>query len=151
MVGYNAKLSGLKLTPYLIAKHSYVSFDGYIEEGSSAPLIVGSNDFRSLESVLGFEVAYPFMYKGVKYVPKTSVGWQHDFINDDIVSKAAFAAQPSTSFSSTSNASGADLLNLGVGIDIFAVDNIDISLDYNLDLKKEFKAHSASLNAKFNL
>lgn len=149
-LGYSTNLKRLNLMPYLSAKYNYVAYDNYTEDGSSAPLSVDSTDLKSFESELGIEVSYPFIYKNTKYVPKASLGWQHDFINDDIQSNASFVAQPSTSFSSSSNSSGRDLFNLGLGIDINAIENMDISFDYKLEAKKEFKAHSTAVNAKFS-
>ena len=149
-IGYSTHFKKWNLMPYLSAKYNYVAYDEFIEEGSSAPLSVDSTDIKSFESEVGIEVAHPFIYKSAKYVPKASIGWQHDFINDDVQNNASFVTQPSTSFSSSSNASGRDLFNLGLGIDINAIENMDISFDYKLEAKKEFKAHSAAISAKFS-
>jgi len=139
---------GLKVTPFVSAEYAFITQDSYTETGSSANLAVSPDDISIFKTGLGAKLAYPLTDGGMTYTPRLSAAYYYDFVGDEASSTSNFSST-STTFVTKGASVARNSFRLGAGLDVLAQDNVTLSLDYNLDAKQDFNAHTGELKARF--
>lgn len=150
-VGAGYKLNvegGLNVTPVASLKYDYVAFDKYTETGT-LPLTVDNDDINSLKSDIGVKLNYPIVAGSVTYIPEISTSWTYDFVGDEQEAKNNFVGAASTQFTSKGAKVAQNALNVGLGLDVLAQDNVTVSFDYDWTTKEDYDSHSGGVKARF--
>ena len=116
--GYHFFNQGFTITPLASLQYTNLSLDGHSETGAGdIDLRIKSQNYDFLESGLGVKVAHPFVgYNEGTYVPEIHFKWLHEIVNPTLANTAAFTAIGSPSFTTPGFKTGADTLDLGVGL-----------------------------------
>ncbi len=75
--GFAWRCGGFELGPRAAVRITTVSFDGFTEHRSLAPLRVSGDDEQDLESVVGWKIAREFALAGVTVRPEIGAAWKH--------------------------------------------------------------------------
>lgn len=95
--GYNFNQGALSYGPYVRLTYLNVDVDGYNESGAGTTglnLSVDGQDWTSLTSVLGGQLAYAVSSDFGVWSPQARVAWVHEFENDAQVFEATYIADP---------------------------------------------------------
>lgn len=145
--GYKVKLyNNYLLTPFLSMQYSRVSQENYIETGTDAYLTVTNKDLDILKSGLGIKFSDSIKYSNIKYAPKISLAWYHDFIGDVSETSSVFAS--GAPFKSKGASVSRDTFALGTGLDLLSHDSLSVSIDYNFEARENFRSHTGLLNIR---
>jgi len=77
--GYDWKFGGWSFGPVATFQYSYVSFDGFAEDGSLAPLQFPDQSQDSKRSTLGLRARYDWKVGGGIVRQEVRAAWQHEF------------------------------------------------------------------------
>ncbi len=134
----------LSVCPFAGAAYTYYDQDAYSESGAGgANLSYDSLDEDSFVTSLGIEGTYA-MRDDLDL--RASATWLHEFCDNQVVSKAAFAG--STPFETKGLEPDDDSAVLGIGLDGQIADNMTLSVDFNYELKDEYDAQNLALELK---
>ncbi|MCG6870512.1 MAG: autotransporter outer membrane beta-barrel domain-containing protein [Gammaproteobacteria bacterium] len=82
-VGYDIDTGAWNYGPFLDLRYLNADIDGYTETGAGGlNLQVDSQDFDSLQTVLGFQGAYAMSQSFGVLQPYLRAAWHHEFLND---------------------------------------------------------------------
>ncbi len=148
--GYRMDVEGgLKVTPKASLRYSLLTQDNYTETGSTANLVVDSDDQALFESSLGVSLSYPIVDGQVTYIPELRAAWEYDFIGDEQEMSSRFSSVTTNAFTTKGADIAQSTLKLGVGLDVLAQDNVTVSFDYDYESKANYAAHTGALKARF--
>lgn len=77
--GYDWKSGGWSFGPVATFQYSYVSFDGFTEDGSLAPLAFPDQSEDSERSAVGLKASYDWKVGGAIVRHEVRTVWQHEF------------------------------------------------------------------------
>lgn len=137
----------LEITPRAGVRYTHLDTDGFSETGAGGlNLSVDTQDKDALEFSVGTEVAYNIATHGGTLTPSAHVGYTYDVIGDDIQTASNF-----TGGGATFNTDGADpaqsTFNVGAGLTYYSNDVIDLSLNYDAQIKEDYVGHAGYLKA----
>jgi uncharacterized protein with beta-barrel porin domain len=137
------------VSPFASIQYTDLMQDSYIETGSNANLKVNPKDLKVLKSGLGFKVSSGPKLNGVN--GRFFAGWYHDFYAQsvEITSSFASAPAPSISFNSKGASVPPDSVRAGLGFDLINKDGVAFSIDYIVEAKPQFIAHTGVARLKF--
>jgi len=92
--GYDFRLGHLSIGPLLGFQYSVASLDALTEQGSVAPLKVGSDSQDSLTTDVGFRASDSFQIGGVLLRPSVRVAWEHEYNYSSLPISASLTAIP---------------------------------------------------------
>ncbi|MDD5349199.1 MAG: autotransporter domain-containing protein [Chthoniobacteraceae bacterium] len=110
--------TGFSAGPIASVRYSGAQIDGFSEHGSLAPLNIEDQNKSSVQTTLGFQVAYEFPVESVLIKPQGRVQWRHEYANDDRNIDAAFQGGSPFTVSGPSLGSDGLLLDLGATVQI---------------------------------
>jgi uncharacterized protein with beta-barrel porin domain len=112
--GYDLALGAATLTPHLGLDYGRSFTDGYTETGAGAAnLSIDAADIASLTGRLGAKLAWALPTAFGQLTPALEAEWQHDFIDDAVVTTGSLAG---TDFSVSEDRPAADAAKLGVSL-----------------------------------
>jgi outer membrane autotransporter protein len=89
--GYEFKVAGAILAPYVQVNYLNADIDGFRETGGDViNLEIGDQDIESLISVVGGQASYTIRTGFVDLVPQVRAEWWHEFENDSRSLEASF-------------------------------------------------------------
>ncbi len=147
-VGYRANIGAWDVTPFTSLQYSFLDQPDYTETGSSANLHVTSNDLETIKTGLGIKIAQSFTSNGYSYSPHVSAAWYYDFINDTLINDSNFTSAPGITFTSRGATPAENSFKLGAGLDVLSAESLTISLDYNLEAREDYRAHTGQLTSR---
>lgn len=115
-----------------------MDIDGYTETGAG-PLsaILPDRSIDSLRSQLGGEVAVHVESGNDTLVPLLRVVWNHEFEDEALVLRSAFAGAPAVTFTTPGSDLGSDWATVGVGVTGRLKDGMSFYFRYQHDLGRE--------------
>ncbi len=144
-VGYNLEAGNhISTGPFAALTYTTGDIDGYTEHGGATKNVrVGSQNFDSLVSRVGWQFSMPFTLRGVTVVPQIHVAWRHEFLDESESVGVALVQSPYQigagqnfqrvgSFAASSNTErpNADSLEIGVGTLFRFSNRFALVLDY---------------------
>jgi outer membrane autotransporter protein len=87
--------------------------------------------------------------KGTKITPKISASYGYNFLSSAQTISGNFVGQ-SVTFNTISAKLDPRSLKLGTGIDLYNLDSITISADYNMERKQKYQSHSGVLKFRYS-
>ena len=95
--GYDFHFGQLTAGPIAALQYTYVSIDGFSENGSLAPLAIQSGSAESLRSDFGFRVFYRWQIGKIFLEPSLKAAWEHEYKYSALPITAGFAGIPGPS------------------------------------------------------
>lgn len=90
--GYNYNYNAFNINPYFRLDYYHGNIDNYTETGASGlNLAVDEQNFDSLQTLLGVQLAYAFSHSYGVFIPQFNVGWHHEILNNSRTISAQFA------------------------------------------------------------
>jgi outer membrane autotransporter protein len=134
--GYDWRKGGLSIGPTASFQYTYVSFDGFTESGSLAPLKFNDQHVDSIRTAIGMKASYDWKVGHILVRPELRAAWQHEYGNSAYSIAASFANGAGTSFTVSGPKIGRDSLLLGAGVAILWSDRISTYIYYDGDLSR---------------
>jgi outer membrane autotransporter protein len=132
--GYDWRKGGLSIGPTASFQYTYVSFDGFTESGSLAPLKFNDQHVDSIRTAFGGKASYDWKVGHVLVRPELRAAWQHEYGNSAYSIVASFANGAGSSFTVSSPKIGRDSLLLGAGVAVLWNDRISTYVYYDGEL-----------------
>jgi outer membrane autotransporter protein len=143
--GYDWKEGSLSIGPTASFQYTYVSFDGFTESGSLAPLKFNDQQVDSIRTAFGMKASYDWKIGNVLIRPKLRATWQHEYSNSAYSIVASFANGAGSSFTATSPKIGRDSLLLEAGFAVQWSDRISTYIYYDGELgRTNYQSNSVS-------
>jgi outer membrane autotransporter protein len=155
-IQYSAKLEGGKdftcdwwtFTPLASAQYSFVDLDKYTESGAGA-LTVDSKNFNVLDLGLGAQVAYNMpLVDGSTLRPVARAKYIYRAGDNTLETNSRFVAG-GAAFTTQGVEASRSSADLGAGLTWSTVDGVDLSLDYDADLRSDFVGHTGQIKARW--
>jgi len=91
--GYNYNYDAFNINPYFRLDYYHGTIDSYTETGAlGLNLAVDEQNFDSLQTLLGVQLAYAFSHSYGVFIPQFNVGWHHEILNDSRAINARYVA-----------------------------------------------------------
>lgn len=154
---YSAKLETGKdfvqdwwtVTPAISAQYTYVDMDSYRETGPGATLNVDSQSFNALDLGAGAQVAYNVpLESGGTLSPRVRAKVIYRAGDDSVETNSRFTAG-GAAFKTQGIEADRTSLNLGAGILLTTVGGVDLSADYDADIRDSLTGHTGQLKARW--
>jgi fibronectin-binding autotransporter adhesin len=116
--GYDFHFGNLTIGPLAALQYTYVSLNGFIEQGSLVPLQIHSDSQDSLRTDLGLRASYSWQVGNVSLIPSVSAAWEHEYKYSGLpitVSAPVFGGVSETFFGPSEGHDSA-IINAGVGV-----------------------------------
>ena len=147
--GYDWKKGGLSIGPTASFQYTYVSFNGFTESGSLAPLKFNDQHVDSIRTAFGGKASYDWKVGHVLIRPELRAAWQHEYGNSAYSIVASFANGAGTSFTVSSPRIGRDSLLLGAGVAVLWSDRIATYIYYDGELgRTNYDSHNVSAGVR---
>ncbi|MBR6798194.1 MAG: autotransporter domain-containing protein [Opitutales bacterium] len=149
--GYEWKLDKFSMGPTLSAHYVSNNIDGYTESSEDAWLSQEVDDvsYDSLQTSLGWRIAYRADFETVSILPEIRASWNHEFLGADEDFDAKLALPNADSYTCTIADTGDDYMTLGAGLTMMLGDVSTISVDYDVQIMRDDADPVHSVNAMF--
>ncbi len=136
--------------PNVILDYAHYSADDYTETGPGA-LRIAQDDYKTLEVGAGVDVSLDVQTSaGTKVQPNISFSYAHDVIDGKIQNQSSFVALPSAGSFATEGANrDQNIIRLGAGVNIYTAEAWHFKVDYDLEARQDYKAHSGIVRAGY--
>jgi outer membrane autotransporter protein len=139
----------MAITPLASLRYSHLYLDDYTEEGAgSLSLSVDSRNYDMLQSGLGTSLSRSFPWRGSRIIPEFHLKWLYDFIGDRQQVTSTFTGG-GASFSTGGYDPPRSSLNGGARLTVMNGNRVTLSLNYDLELKKDFYSHAGYASIRF--
>jgi outer membrane autotransporter protein len=140
--GYIINMHIFDLTPMASIQYSRLGIAKYTESGADAlNLTVQAQNYDVLQSGLGFRINHAIASSMGQWTPELHFKWLYDIVSDKQFLTSAF-----TGGGGTFRTEGADpvrsAFDVGTKMSLLTLDNLSLSLNYDLLIKKDFYSHS---------
>jgi outer membrane autotransporter protein len=147
--GYDWKKGSLSIGPTASFQYTYVSFDGFTESGSLAPLKLNDQHVDSIRTAFGVKASYDWKIGNILIRPELRAAWQHEYGNSAYSIAASFANGAGSSFTVTSPKIGRDSLLLGAGFAVLWSDRISTYIYYDGELgRTNYQSNNVSAGVR---
>ena len=137
--GYEWKLDKFSMGPNLSLRYVSNNIDGYTESSSDAWARQETDDvsYDSLQSSIGWRIAYRADFETVSLLPELRVSWNHEFIGTDESFDSRLALAGADTYSCKINSMGDDFANVGAGLTVMLGEVSTISFDYDMQFLRD--------------
>ncbi len=137
----------IEITPRVGVRYTHLSTDSFTETGAGGlNLAVDTDNMQALEVGIGTEIAYSVPMEYGIVTPSVHVGYTYDVIGDGIQTNSSFAGG-GASFATQGVDPEQGTLNAGAGVTYYSNSNMDLSVNYDAQIKKDYIAHAGYLKA----
>jgi uncharacterized protein with beta-barrel porin domain len=147
--GHVFRKGAFELTPLASIKYEHLGTESYTERDAGAlNLRMDRQGYNMVQSGLGGKASYSLKC-GLGYlIPEMHAKWLYDIVNDDEESVSAFTGG-GASFATQGYQPAKGSADVGAKLTLLTKANLEISLDYGYQVKKDFYSHSGLLNARY--
>jgi outer membrane autotransporter protein len=135
--GYDFHFGHLTVGPIASLQYTYVSIDGFSENGSLAPLQIHSGSAESLRSDVGFRAFYQWQIGKILVEPSLKAAWEHEYKYSALPITAGFAGIPGPSATFFGPNEGHDSAVVSAGVSALLTPAISIYANYDGQLGRE--------------
>lgn len=146
---YTIPLSTMtSVTPFASLREVHLHNAAYRETGAGAAnLSVRKLDVDALSHEIGVQAAGIFEGASGRFAPTLKLGWSHTYDNGPIPLTAVLGG---VAFTSTAARGAADGAAVGVGLAFQSSDRFRIAVQYDGDLRRDFRSHSGTVKMTVN-
>lgn len=142
--------NGFDIIPHAGLVYAYNSATDYQENGAGTlNLSVNNSSAEMLIGDVGVALSYDAEFFKYKLRPELKVSYGHDFMGNEQVSSANFVGQGAL-LNATNSKSDRNMIRLGVGTDIYSVDQFTLNASYLLEKRETYQSHTGLIKAKYN-
>ncbi|MDD5174429.1 MAG: autotransporter outer membrane beta-barrel domain-containing protein [Candidatus Omnitrophica bacterium] len=141
--GYKFTGKGIELTPIASFLYSHLRLNGYTESGAGAAnLKVDPQDYDIAQTGLGMKIGYPLELKKIdtKVTPEFKFKWFYDWVGDAQQTTSTFTGGGG-SFGTKGFIPAQSSYDFGLKLTVETVNNITLSLSYDLEIKEDYYGH----------
>lgn len=143
--GYDLKCGGWSFGPVATFQYTYVSFDGFTEGGSLAPLDLPDQSEDSERSTLGLKASYDWKVGAVIVRQEVRTAWQHEFGDNSYPIDSRFASGAGGIFTVHGPEIGRDSALIDAGFAVLWNERISTYLYYDGQLgRANYTSHGIS-------
>jgi outer membrane autotransporter protein len=143
--GYDWRKGNLSIGPTASFQYNYLSFNGFTESGSLAPLKFNDQHSDSIRTAFGMKASYDWKVGNVLVRPELRAAWQHEYGLSAYPIAASFASGAGSSFTVSGPKIGRDSFLLGAGVAILWTDRIATYIYYDGELgRTNYDSHNIS-------
>lgn len=147
--GYKFDVGKFEMTPLASFLYAHIRFDSYLETGAdSLNLRVDSQNYDVAKTGLGLKLAHPVKHKDLSFIPEIRFKWLYDWIGDPVNTSSTFTGGGGT-FVTSGPKPVQSSYDFGTKFSIVHKQNIMISVNYDLELKKDYYGHYGSLDLRY--
>lgn len=144
--GYDLPAGGVTVTPTGSLQIIRVENDAYRESGAAAAdLSVGRQGFNSAESEFGGKLASDFSSGWGLVSGDVQLSWVHSFTDSPIATSAVIGG---ANFVSTTARPDTDGTRVRTGITLRNSDQVSVRLEYDGDLRHDYRSHTGLLSVR---
>jgi outer membrane autotransporter protein len=137
----------IEITPRVGVRYTHLSTDSFTETGAGGlNLAIDTDNAQALEVGIGTEIAYSVPMEHGIVTPSVHVGYTYDVIGDAIQTSSSFAGG-GASFATQGSDPEQGTLNAGAGVTYYSNNNLDLSVNYDAQIKADYIAHAGYLKA----
>ncbi len=146
-VGYDVRLApALTLTPLASLQVVRVENDGYTESGAgTANHTVDEQNFNSVQSELGAKLGYGLDTAWGRLSADTGAAWVHDYVHSPIATAASMGG---AAFVTNTDRPAENGARLSLGTTLETADAISVRLEYNGELRSDYRSHVGLLTVR---
>jgi outer membrane autotransporter protein len=142
--GYDFKHGNFTFGPTASFNYNYVGVGGFTENGSMAPLQIGSQAQESIRTAFGMKCSYDWKVGSLLIKPELRAAWQHEY-GDATYSIDSSFAQGGTNFTVWGPRIGRDSFLLGAGFAIQLNERCSTFFYYDGELGRErYDSHAVT-------
>jgi fibronectin-binding autotransporter adhesin len=143
--GYDWRTGNLSIGPTGSFQYNYLSFNGFAESGSLAPLKFNDQHADSIRTAFGMKATYDWKVGNVLVRPELRLAWQHEYGLSAYPIVASFADGAGSSFTVSGPKIGRDSLLIGAGAAVLWNDRIATYIYYDGEVARtNFDSHNIS-------
>ncbi|MBF0485053.1 MAG: autotransporter domain-containing protein [Candidatus Omnitrophica bacterium] len=147
--GYAIKLGKVIFTPLTALSYSRLHVAKYAEAGADAlDLNVNEQNYDNLRTALGGKLEVKREFSWGSLLPEIHARYSYDIIADRQNMVASFAGG-GTAFTTQGYKPAKSGASVGTAVTLATKRNITISLEYDLELREDYYAHTGFLNVTF--
>ena len=148
--GYDAHFGDFTIGPVASYQYTYTSYDGYLEDGSLAPLRIDSQHAESSRTNVGLRMSYAGHIGSALVTPEVRATWQHEFGDVAYATDARFAFG-GPQFTSHSAEVGRDSLLLRAGFSVQHTPTFSTYAYYEGELcRTNYEAHNVYIGGRLS-
>ncbi|MFZ2619470.1 MAG: autotransporter domain-containing protein, partial [Alphaproteobacteria bacterium] len=146
-VGKDMAMEGMTITPLASAQYTYAGYDEYTETGPAA-LVVDADAISTLDLGLGGQVAWDIAMG--ENTLKPAVRAKYVYRAGDVrgETNSRFVAG-GAAFDTQGIEADRSSFNLGAGVTFATVEGIDLSVDYDADIRDSLTGHTGQVKARW--
>jgi outer membrane autotransporter protein len=143
--GYDFKRGNFTFGPTASFNYTYVGVGSFTENGSLAPLSVGSQAQESLRSAFGLKASYDWKVGSVLIKPELRAAWQHEYGDSTYALDSSFANGAGGNFTVWGPRIGRDSLLVGAGFAVQVNERFSTYFYYDGELgRTRYDSHAVS-------
>lgn len=149
--GWRGTFGGFMVTAEAGLSYTWVNIDGFSESGA-APFNVSYQDdsAESLQSILTARISRPFQFGSNVLIPELRAGWRHEFFNQKVTTTGRFAAGLGRQFAVTTEGTGRDTADLGIGANWLVSERVSVSLNYDAQLAEDSVGNNVTALCRYS-
>ena len=149
-VGKDFAMDALTLTPMAGLQYNYLDLDKYTETGAGgANLTVKSKSMSTVDASVGGKATYTLpLDNGGTLKPNVHANYVYRMGDDTLATTSNFTGG-GASFATTGVKSDRSSVNLGTGLLLTTASGVDLSAEYNADLRSSLTGHTGQLKARW--
>lgn len=149
--GYEWKMDKFSTGPVASLRYVANNIDGYTESSSAAWMCQEVDDvnYDSLQSSIGWRLAYRADFETATILPELRVSWNHEFLGTDESFDARLAMPNSGTYSCKITNTGDNYMTAGAGVSVMLGDVSTVSFDYDMQFLRDDADPTHSFNVMF--
>ncbi len=141
MAGYDTELG---LTPKAGLRYLHIKQDSYTD---TAGQNIKTDNTDLLTAVIGGNYSYTFVEEGYSLKPEVRLAATYDLVSDNA---DATVVMGTSSYTTTGKRLPRFGVEAGVGLTMNVADAVDISLNYDAGIRRDYTSHTGTLKLKYN-
>lgn len=150
-IGRDLECNAMTVTPAFGLAYNHLSMDEYTETGiGGAGLTVNPDAVNTLDASLGATVAWNLpMDGGSTLKPALRAKYGYRMGDDTLESTTNFIGAPGTAFTTSGVKADRSSLGLGAGLNWLTEGGVDLSVNYDADLRSKYTGHTGQVKARW--
>ncbi len=148
--GHAVKKGDFQWTPFASIRYDHLRIEDYMEKSAGdLNLKVDRQHYDTVRSGLGVKMGYNANGSYGAFLSELRAKWLYDLLSDRQQITSTFAGG-GTSFVTSGSRPARSGLGLGARIALATRYNIELSLDYDFEIREDFHSHSGYVNVRYS-
>lgn len=148
--GHAVEKGGFQGTPFASIRYDHLRIEDYMEKSAGdLNLKVDRQHYDTVRSGLGVKMGYNANGSYGAFLSELRAKWLYDLLSDRQQITSTFAGG-GTSFVTSGSRPARSSLGLGARIALATRYNIELSLDYDFEIREDFHSHSGYVNVRYS-